>query len=484
MIITRALLVFTLSLSCQVFVAYGFSDGRQSPLQGQVRYLSPPVKLSAAKFQESFDPSHSDKAKLHSSVINLTKNAVGAGVFSLSAKLLAVSVRSDPKLLTKAVGLIFAFTTWAAYNFYTVTEVSRMTESSNYPECWSEAVSPGSRWVIQGMLTVAPLIGCLANTIVLTELFAGLLQAAHFSSAVYGSRNAVAFILCSCIIFPLCSLENLKSMQGTSILGLVGQLVAMAVVGVRVLDKSYLAGGKFAAAATSSGVGVGAAASIAAVAAKRPSLLRWFTFASLVSYCLMTHYNAPKYLAELENNTPRRTVQLIGVSFASAAAFYAVSMYLGLAAFGPAVKPYLINNLSAGDPLASVARLAIAASILASTPLMFMNVRNWLVSVARKRLPVLGHTQRMAGVLVIAMGALATRLTDIGKIGSLTGAVLGANVMFTLPPVMYIAALRKRAVQNGKPVNKVVVGVNTVLAACGAAFSVIATYHSMISFFR
>jgi amino acid permease len=249
----------------------------------------------------------------------------------------------------------------------------------------------------------------------------------------------------------------------------------MAVVGVRVLDKAYLPGGKFAT--------VGSAA-VTEVVREGPEVLRWAVFASLLSYCFVTHYNAPKYRAELEDNTPKRVGQLVTLSYLGAAVFYSASLYLGIAAFGSACKPYLISNLSPADPLASIARVAIASSILASTPLMFMNVRNWLVGIAKERLPIVGGTKRMAALLVLTMGALATKLTDIGKIGSVAGAIFGTNMMFTFPPIMYARARQQEASRTGKPLRSWIVGVHGLLALCGAALSAVAAYHSVLQCFR
>jgi sodium-coupled neutral amino acid transporter 11 len=317
-------------------------------------------------------------------------------------------------------------------------------------------------------------VGCLANVIILTDLLASLMQTVGLPAALYGSRAAVTSLLCVGVIYPLCSLTDLKALQGTSLLGLVGQIIAMAVVGVRVADKAYLPGGRFATTA----------AVVKDVAREGPVVLRWAVFASLLSYCFVTHYNAPKYRAELENNTPARIGQLVGLSYLGAALFYSASLYLGIAAFGPACKPYLISNLSPADPLASIARVAIASSILASTPLMFMNVRNWLVGIAKKRLPAVGGVKRMAALLVLTMGALATRLTDIGKIGSVAGAIFGTNMMFTFPPIMYARALQQDATRTGKPLRRWVVGVHGLLALCGAALSAVAAYHSILQCFR
>jgi amino acid permease len=466
---------------CMLLVAvHGFNDRphrvvRDIHLHRANRHILPEKALAEHRSHHASQPTPG--AQLPTSVINLTKNAVGAGVFSLSAKLLALLGTSTTEAWPLPVAVVVLIGVWAAYSFYTVTEVARMTGAANYPECWSKAVSEDSRWAVQAMLTIAPLVGCVANTIILTDLLSGLMQTAGAPAYIYANRNVVAMLLCAGVLYPICSLPDLRALQGTSLLGLIGQLVAMAVVGVRMLDKSYLPGGKFAVAAAEQ-------LHQHVATQSTPVLMRWFAFISLVCFCNVTHYNAPKYLTELLDNSRSRTAQMVGFSYLSAVLIYVASMYLGVAAFGGAVKPYLLSNLSARDPLAVVARLSVAASILASTPLMFMGVRNWLVGVAQRHAPALGGTKRMAGALVFTMGALATRLTDIGKIGSLLGALFGTTTMFTCPAIMYIGALRKRAKATGVEPNRVVLGLNYVLAACGAALCSVATYNSISILFK
>lgn len=416
------------------------------------------------------------KASIKASTINLMKNCVGAGVFSLSAKILTVSSISNPTLVPKATALITVLALWAMYNFFIITETCRISGASTYGDCWSENVSRDTRWIIEGIISFGPMIGCLSNTIVLTDLFSGIMQSLKFPHFIYSSRSAVAFLISSCIIYPLCSLPNLSALQGTSLLGLIGQIVAMLVVGVRVMDKSYLPGGFYAALTAVQN-------SAPAKALASPGIFQWFIFTSLLSYCYVTHYNAPKYFNEMEDNSPPKMIQMISGAYLGAAAFYAVSLWLGIKAFGAACKPYLLNNLSAQDPLSAVARLSIAASILASTPLMFMNVRNNLITIAKKRMPILGGLRPMTAFLVLGMGAMASKLTDISVIGSIAGGILGTNMMYTLPPVMYLRALQKQAHATGKKVSPLKSLMLGTMAACGAFVSAVGTYNSVKTLF-
>jgi hypothetical protein len=204
------------------------------------------------------------------------------------------------------------------------------------------------------------------------------------------------------------------------------------------------------------------------------------------------------------------------IAYAGSVFFNLCTLWLGISAFGPTARThaYLLNNLSPSDALGTVARVGVALSILASTPLMFINSRNTLISLAKQHnLAVFAEVKPMAATLVLLMAALATKLRDISSIGSLIGGLFGTNIAFTLPSVMYLRALYlnslhpnltpSKAESRGdidgdgdgdggyggpvvtKPGNvlatigPVRLVVNVVLALGGATLSVVSTYNAI-----
>jgi len=71
-------------------------------------------------------------ASLKSSAINLIKNCVGAGVFSLNSRV--SSITANPADLVYVGGLVGFMALWAAYNFYIVGETCKLTESETLGE--------------------------------------------------------------------------------------------------------------------------------------------------------------------------------------------------------------------------------------------------------------------------------------------------------------------------------------------------------------
>ena len=93
---------------------------------------------------------YSDKGSSpRTSSVNLLKNMVGAGVFSLNSRVMSIS--ASPTAILPAAALIMTMATWATYNFYMVGETCRLTDSSTYSEAWSKTVSASSQWIIQSV---------------------------------------------------------------------------------------------------------------------------------------------------------------------------------------------------------------------------------------------------------------------------------------------------------------------------------------------
>ena len=94
-------------------------------------------------------------------------------------------------------------------------------------------------------MTIAPIIGCLANTIVLTDVLK--LVSRSFGAPIwfYSNRNLVIGSLLTFILYPICTLKDLSALKSVSVVGILGQFTAMSVLGFRLFDKSYLPTGKY-----------------------------------------------------------------------------------------------------------------------------------------------------------------------------------------------------------------------------------------------
>lgn len=254
------------------------------------------------------------KASSWASSINLMKNCVGAGVLSLNGRVntIAPTLAKYPQV----VALILVITLWAIHNFYIVGETVRLTGAQTFAETWKIAVedlplhghSPSQaqaqaqgtappplrrRWILPTsyvtfVVTCAPIVSCIANTIVLTDVLTMLLRVVHAPAALIRHRAAVVALLSTVVLLPLCSVESLNGLKSISLIGLSGHLAAVAVILKRVWDGNYRPGGVFHATAQWASPTVAAASGAAGAAA---GVSKWFIFASLLSYCQVAHYN-------------------------------------------------------------------------------------------------------------------------------------------------------------------------------------------------
>lgn len=211
---------------------------------------------------------------------NLVKNCVGAGVFSLNYRITEIS--RDIKTLIPASVLVLTMASWASYNFFMVGESCRLTNSTTYSEAWTKSISQKTEWLITTVTLIAPIISSLANTIVLTDIFGFALRYFGLPEVIWGNRNTVITILLSFVLFPISIIKDLSGLRNISVFGILGHLLAVAALGIRILDKSYSVGGRFYDSALH--------ATIPAVL-DQYSPSKYFILASLLSYCFVTHYN-------------------------------------------------------------------------------------------------------------------------------------------------------------------------------------------------
>lgn len=413
------------------------------------------------------------------SSLNLMKNCVGAGVFSLNSRVTSISHRPD--ILIPASGLILLMAMWATYNFYMIGETCTITNSSTYGEAWGNTVSKGSQWIVQTVVVLAPIVSCLANTIVLTDILGLIMKSLGLPSIMYTNRNTVIAILGSTVLYPLCILKDLSALKSVSIIGLGGHLTAMAAFGIRLLDKSYAVGGKYY---------IGSVAEKAALLPKVTAPVidpsKWFILAALLSYCFVAHYNAPRYYSELKNkeNDQFLFLKMAGFAYLGSASIYIGTVALAMALFGKNSYSFALNNFVARDPIGLISRIAFGTSVLASYPLIFLAMRNWFAQQFSKISPSLGGIKKVSAVLLMLICFLTTKVSDIGIVGSIAGGIFGSSMMFVFPPLMYIGALKKQSKDQNKPLPMGKIILNVLLMIAGGSLGITGTANTIKSIFK
>jgi hypothetical protein len=169
-------------------------------------------------------------------------------------------------------------------------------------------------------------------------------------------------------------------------------------------------------------------------------------------------------------------VVFAGLSYGISSLIYITTMVFGVLLFGSRSSSFALNSFSHRDPLANVARLAFGTSVLASFPLIFLSVRTWLLSQVKRIFPDMKDgIKPIAFVALSWIALLATKFTDIGIIGSLSGGIFGSSMMFIFPPIMYTGALIRKAKNERKDVPKLKIFLNGILTVAGAALGFFGT---------
>lgn len=274
--------------------------------QGGRESSPPPPNVDHSTIEKISPPNAIAQASMITSSVNLLKNCVGAGVFSINSKINAIS--ADPRHFPLLGSILVAIIAWAVHNFHIVGETCRITKSRTFGEAWSKAVSPSTQWIVQFVITAAPMISCVAGVIVLTDVLKLLLRVIGAPTVLLESRIALITLLCSVVLFPICTVKDLSDLKSVSAIGLTGQAVATLSLLAGVLHKSYEVGGKFFHSAnigalakeflTKGATHVSSAATTTTtLAGLDPSKI--FLLSSLLTYCFATHYNVSHLLPSL-----------------------------------------------------------------------------------------------------------------------------------------------------------------------------------------
>jgi sodium-coupled neutral amino acid transporter 11 len=271
-----------------------------------------------------------------------------------------------------------------------------------------------------------------------------------------------------------------QALSFTSYTGIGAVAFTAFVVLKRWLDGTYAAGGAIFAA------GLPYAPALGQLSAWRVSAGTFVLF-NMLSTAYMAHTNAVRFYTELKDTSPRRFATVCASGFGAAAVAHALVMVAGYATFGAASQGLILNNFHlTADGLARAARVATGLSILGSHPLLFTSLRDSVLSaLAGSKLGKAAESSAAVWTgLSVAMLSAATVLaivaTDVGFVASVSGASLGAVLIFVVPALMQLATMR--AANGGKAVGakavgaKAIVGFGAVMAVLGTTVTCLETF--------
>jgi amino acid permease len=260
-------------------------------------------------------------ATIPNEVFNLVKSIVGAGVLSLPW---GVAVFGNaPSAVVPAIALIAVMGLLSAYTFGLMGRICQRTNTESYADAWNVAV--GQKW--SPLIAFSCFIDCFAGNLSYSMILADTLVNLAASAGYAVTRTNALLGVTGVVLLPLCLLKNLSSLAPFSLVGICGMLYTTVAMGLRYVGGAYRPGGRFYATQLAAPV-FGAQGAAAALS---PSAL---ILACMLSNAYIAHFNAPKFLSELQNNTMARFHQVIAWSFGTAIALYGLITAFGFLTFG------------------------------------------------------------------------------------------------------------------------------------------------------
>mmetsp|Transcript_19860 Transcript_19860/g.29844 ORF Transcript_19860/g.29844 Transcript_19860/m.29844 type:complete len:465 (-) Transcript_19860:183-1577(-) len=398
-------------------------------------------------------------ATIPSTVFNLVKSIAGAGVLSLPAGIAAFG--NAPSALVPATILIALMGGVSAYTFALIGRLCSQTNTESYSDAWDATV--GAKW--SPLIAFSCFIDCFAGNLsysmILADTFTSLLE----SVGVAVTRTQSLFGVTGLVLLPLCLLKNLSSLALFSLVGIIGMLYTTLAMVLRYIGGSYNVGGEFANIVTAPSFGSSGAAAV-------------FSPKSLILMCMLSnayisHFIAPKMYNDLKDNTLPRFYQMTAWSFGTTVLLYSIISAAGFLTFGAASNGYILNNYAATDFIMSLSRIAIAISITASYPLLFVGTRDGLLDLFKLKERSNGLLNKVTLGILAVVTAMAAKLTDLGLVASVGGATFGTALVFIYPCLMFLKYHAKNGGKGNKEtlLAKLIATLGVVMGAIGTSMA-------------
>lgn len=351
--------------------------------------------------------------------MNLTKNLVGAGIFSLPSALLSGSVL--PGLMAMVAVCFFC-----GSSFILIAFLCKRLKCQTYREVWCKAFGPKTGILIDAFIVINGFFACVAYTI----LVADFLQ--KVAEGLLGKCPNRMFLIASNTCFfmlPLSHAKDLSALKFTSMIC----LVIIALVFLYVVSDCL---GQFDDAATN-------------VKAHTAHLdMGIFRTIAICTGAFQAHYNAPRIFKQLHCDLKAHT-QAVVASFGTALSVYSVFALSGLGLFGNQLLGNVLRNYNAdGNVPILLAWLGMAFAIIFTYPLVFTAARDSLIGSqpvlqkAMKEWPTLAHIAITSG-MVVAISTVASCIEDVSVVTGTLGAFIGSSLCWICPSSIYLRVTQK-----------------------------------------
>jgi hypothetical protein len=183
-------------------------------------------------------------ASMPSTIFNLIKLIVGAGVLGLPAGIAAFG--DHPSALVPAFLLFCGIGAMAAYGFSLIGTVCAATQARSYRQAWSRSVGAASSWLPATACLLVTCCSVLCNSMIQADTIPAIVQAATGHRL---SRTTALWTITGTVLLPLCLLKELSSLAPYSLIGIFGMVYTSGAMTYRWWAASYTTPGAPLAAA-------------------------------------------------------------------------------------------------------------------------------------------------------------------------------------------------------------------------------------------
>lgn len=385
---------------------------------------------------------HTGQSNIANSSFNLIKNLVGAGVLALPSGVAAFA--NTPSAMVPAAIWIVAMGSIFAYEFQLIGKTCRLTGSAvTFRQVWEDTMGLEGGAVVSWVNMAKPALGNLAYSMILADTAKSLLKTFGLELTRTASLLGVTLLA----ILPLCLMKDLDSLTPFSILGTFGIILITFCMGIRYFDGTYdletngmylldLEDDKLPAFGNYNGCWTGSV----------------LIFAAMIFEAFVAHYNAPRFLAELQNPTMTRYRAVVASAFGFSSLTYILMTAFGFLTFGKNCDGYILNNYSTDDPLATISRIAIAFSVLFTYPIAFIGFRDGVLDIMQ--VPLEKQTDTNINIITLVLLTVVTILAvfvrDLGFVNAVGGGTLATAIVFVFPALMFQAAIKNQGTRATK----------------------------------
>eukprot|EP00541_Cyclophora_tenuis_P019260 CAMPEP_0116564302 /NCGR_PEP_ID=MMETSP0397-20121206/13231_1 /TAXON_ID=216820 /ORGANISM="Cyclophora tenuis, Strain ECT3854" /LENGTH=338 /DNA_ID=CAMNT_0004090877 /DNA_START=16 /DNA_END=1032 /DNA_ORIENTATION=- len=296
-------------------------------------------------------------------------------------------------------------------------------------------------WIIATACTMKTVMGVIGYSMILGETGSLLSATAGFPL----SRSQSMLAITGFVLLPLCWLKDMSKLAPFSFVGTMATLYTALAMTFRYFTKSYLptkVAGNILPPTLSSPAGLNPVFGTKGASSVFSSSS--LVLVSMLSTAYLIHYNAPKYYTSLKNNTIPRFNKVVSTSFAFSTVLTILIAIMGFLTFGQASSGFILNNYSSKDSVMALSRLAVAASITFTFPLLFVGLRDGVMDLFAIKNRSNNVVNRMTVAMLSLVLLAALNLKDLSFLFAFGGASLGNAIIYVFPALMFRSAVNKK----------------------------------------